>query len=313
VHTILNSITLAPKKNMRFSVTLILALLLSVPSFGQFPLLGFGSKHFDNMEGKTLSVIVSGNSVMDENLRSSFSEHWNFSKVEFISPEEMAHSITDENKYFFLSVNVSTTTEGQVLNSTRTNKYLIITRGGYKSIDKVDKRKWLFALPMDFFNDEQMIPDMSYRIEPCIKLMNDAMTTIRNEKIKIKSGPDGVKFMSNEFSKNFSRLKDKTLLINKSMVRREDASYLDLSVRHRKSATEAEIREVYPYAIEVVDKSEIESAISKNRKESAVLISLSFVNQITMIFDTETLETLYYTFNKSGLSLNKKDYKKFPL
>lgn len=298
---------------MRFSVSFILGLLLSIPSFGQFPLMGFGSKHFDNLDGKTLSVVVSGNSVMDENLRSSFSDHWNFSDVEFISPEEMAYGITDENKYFFLSVNVSTTMEGQVLNSTRTNKYLIITRGGYKSIDKVDKRKWVFALPMDFFNDEQMIPDMAYRIKPCIKLMNDAMTTIRNEKIKIKSGPDGVKFMSKEYSKNFSRLKDKTLLINKSMVRSENTSYLDLSVRHRKSATEAEIREVYPYAIEVVDKSEIESAISNNRKERAVLISLSFVNQITMIFDTESLETLYYTFNKSGLSLKKKDYKKFPL
>lgn len=297
----------------QFCVLFILYFLISSSLFAQFPLLGSGAKHFDQFDGKTLSVVLTGDSKMDETLRSSFSEHWNFSEVEFITSEEMANAITDADKYFFLSVVVSTSTEGEVLNSTRTNKYLIISRGGYKNLDKVDKRKWLFALPMDFHNDEQLIPAMAYRIEPCIKLMNDAMTIIKNEKIRISSGPAGVKFMSEEFSKNFSRLQNKTLLINKSMVRNPDKKLLELSVRHRKSATEAEIREVYPYAIEIVPKSEIEKAISENPGEKAVLISLSFVNQITMIFDTETLETLYYTYNKSGISLRKKDYKNFPL
>ncbi len=294
------------------TIATVLFAIITLSGFAQFPLQGAGEKDFQALFTSKVYVTKTGDSNMDKAMENAFKNYWKITDYEMISGGDLEEMIQDESKFFLASVEVTLESSNSTIKD-RTNKYLILTRGGYKNIDKVKAQNWIFALPMDIWGAESEITDMAYRIEPTIKMMNNAIQSIKTTEAKVSAGKSAANFMEELYAGKSVLLKGKTLLINESHVKPEgwkpQSFVLNADeVIYRSSATKSEIEEVYPNKFEIVDKQTFSESIANHRAGTAVVIPVAFSNLIFYVIDTETYECLYYGFQTSGLSLKSKSY-----
>lgn len=296
------------------TIATILLAFMTTYGFAQFPMQGAKDKDFQELFNSKLYVPESGDANMDKATENALKEYWKITDFEMIPQASIADMIQDESKYFLVDIEVKIETTGQSISKTTTNRYLVLTRGGYKSIDKIKMQNWIFALPMDYWGNEYDVIDMAYRMGPNVKIMNDAIGYIKSNDVKVSAGKSAADFMEELYSGKSSVLKDKKLLLFESHVQPEGFKPAGFKLTSeemifRSSATEKEIDEVYPYDFQVVDKGTIEDAIANHREGTAVLIPVAFSNFIYLIIDTETYDCLFYGFQISGLSTKSKSFK----
>lgn len=292
-------------------VTLLLS-FITVTGFAQFPLQGAGDKDFDALFTSKVYVTATGDSNMDKAMENAFKNYWKVTDSEMISGNDLEEMIQDDSKFFVTAVKVTLENSNPTMKN-RTNKYLILTRGGYKNIDKVKAQNWIFSLPMDIWGAEGEITDMAYRMGPTIKMMNDAIQSIKSTGAKISAGKSAANYMEALYAGKSSLLKDKTLLINESHVQPEGWKPKGFMLTSeemifRASATKAEIEAAYPNKFEIVDNTTFNESIANHSAGNAVVIPVAFSNLIYFVIDTETYDCLYYGFQVSGLSLKAKAY-----
>lgn len=297
---------------MKFkNIATLLLVLITMSGFAQFPLKGANKKDFQALFNSKVYIVKSGDTEMDRNTEAAFREYWKVTDYEMIPPDDLEEMIKDESKYFMLSI--KRTVEDRSLSTFRVNKYFILTRGGYKSLEKINSYKWIFAFPMDIWGSESEISDMAYRMGINVKMMNETIQAIKTKEAKVKAGKSARDFMIDLYSGKAEALKDKTLLINESHVRPEDFKPAGFKLTHdelvhRASATETEIKESYPYKFEVVDSTTYYDAIANHRPGTAVVIPVASANLIYCLIDTETYDCLFYGYQTLGLSLKSKSY-----
>jgi len=295
------------------TIATLLFVALTVSGFAQFPMQGAKDKDFQELFNSKLYVPESGDAAMDKATESALKEYWKISEFEMIPQSGLAEMIQDESKFFLVPVEVKVETTGQAIRKNTTNYYLVLTRGGYKSIDKVKMQNWVFAFPMDIYGREIEVSDMAYRMGPNIKMMNNAIQTIKSKDENVSAGKSAAKFMEELYAGKSTALKDKKLLVFESHVQPEGWKpekfvLTPEEVIYRASATEKEIDEDYPYEFQVVDEGTIEEAIASHQSGTAVLIPVAFSNFIYLVIDTETYDCLYYGFQVSGLSTKSKSF-----
>ena len=294
------------------SLATLLFVLITLSSFAQFPLKGANDKDFVELFNSKVYIAKTGDAKMDQETEDAFKNYWKISDYEMISSDDLDEMIKDESKYFMIGI-IRTVENSNPSMKDRINKYYVLTRGGYKSIKKVNDGKWLFAFPMDIWGNEGNLTDMAYRMGPNVKMMNEALLAIKSKDAKVSAGKSAANFMIDLYAGKSGDLKDKTLLINSSHVKPENFKPAGFVLTgeeflHRSSATEADIKKSYPQKYEVVDGDVFYDAIASHRAGTAVVIPVAFANLIYYVIDTETYDCLFYGFQMSGLSLKSKAY-----
>lgn len=301
---------------MKIKVTTTFILLFTTISlFAQYPTQGAKDKDFQELFNSKVYVVKTGDETMDKATETAFSEYWKITGFEMISSAQLADMVSDESKYFFFNVEVKTETTSSIMTTNRTSKYFVLSRGGYKNIEKIKMQNWLFGFPEDSWNQESDATDMAYRMEPNIKLMNEVIKTIKDTDAKVSFGKSAAEYMTEQYSGKLSELKNKTLLINQSNVQpegwkpdRKNESSGEILVT-KGSPTANEIKEDYPYKFEVVSSADFKDAFKNHRSGTAAVIQVAFTNFLYYIIDTETYDCLGFGYKTMGYSLKGKDYK----
>lgn len=272
----------------------------------QTPIYGANKKHFNDFKDRPLQVLLTGDKTFDTALVNALDEHWTFSEVNLRAGDPDLEDDFLNDEYYFLTT-ITVTVDG-VMRS----KYLSVVRGGKQPGGNLNPRRSIFMIPVNTVHERQLTAT-AWRIAPAIKLTNDAMTKIREDKQAISSAPIGIKYMNKTYTENRGKLENKTLLIDENYVQPDNfqASRGRLDSRIlKKSLTAGEVAEIYPYRFEVVSQNELGKAIAEKRKDTAVLIPVNDAVFTAIVYDTETYEVLYYSAEPKKFTLTKKFFKK---
>ncbi len=300
---------------MRKQIFLLSIILAHSSLFAQIPSTGAENWNFTEFLKTDLNVVLTGNKDVDEPLKSAFDEFWKLNAVHFITQEEFDDSVRDRSKFFFAPFKVTTQRidgETEKVEHERIDFTWALTSGGWTKPDDISPIYYMYVILVSRFHDET-IYSMSYRFNAQIKLMNDAMTKIRDEKAKISSSSDGMKFMERYFV-NPQELKRMKLLIDEGIVQPEDfnksESYSQNQLlTYKASAGLEEIQKAYPYNFEVVSQERIRQALDEREEGVAVISCVAFTNRVIHIFEASTLDCIYFKADVMGLSMKGKHYK----
>jgi len=97
-------------------------------------------------------------------------------------------------------------------------------------------------------------------------------------------------------------LKTKTLLVNENLLKNENYK--------KKISLTAEVLKAYKYNYKVVPQSEIEEAIKNKDKQYCYLCPVFESNKNIFIYNLETGETIYGTYERKGMEVTKEDISK---
>ncbi len=292
---------------MKVHILLFLFLLgTAYTGAAQTPIYGANKKHFNDFKDRPLQVLLTGNDAFDRALVNALDEHWTFSEVKLRGGDpDLEDDFLNEDYYFLTTITVT-------VDGVMRSKYFSVVRGGKQPGGNLNPRRSIFMTPVNTVYEREL-PAMAWRIAPVIKLMNDAMTKIREDNQAISSAPVGIKYMNKTYVENRGKLENKTLLIDENYIQPDGYDGNRFSPDYRikkKSLTAGEVGEIYPYRFEVASQREMAEAIAEKRKDTAVLIPVNDSVFTAIVYDTETYEVLYYSAEPKKFTLTKKFFKK---
>lgn len=262
------------------------------------------SKQFQSLITRTINVVETGNEEFDKALHSAFDTYWKSTKFEYITYDDFKKSVTDQNKSFFIPMNINVTftktkngMQQQALYE-KTKFWYGLINGGKKSIESYGDNDVIVLSPIGLYSGEDQLFPSIYRLDYVVKSMDDAISGAKNGQVKGKL-LESLKPINAGFVKI---AKEKTLIINK------DAHSVAMGKDRGQTTLEKALVE-YPYKYKFVSDSEFKDIMSGNDESYICLLPVIEVNKHIMVFEPATKKTVYYGWQMQGLEVKAGDIK----
>ncbi|MFY9310029.1 MAG: hypothetical protein WAQ28_13365 [Bacteroidia bacterium] len=231
----------------------------------------------------TLYVPITGYKEFDEALQSAFKKYWKITPYKMANEAEYS-ALEKENKKrkgkqsFLFELSYSS------FSITRTSYVSTFYQGteGYDFYDKTKK-----------FNHAK------YRIDYVVKLMNDAITLVKNNKLGPAPGNSTLSSPLRDelcklFSENAKVIKDKTLILNRDM------KFLRTEIYDEKI-----FAKYYPYSYKFVSEDEFNDILKGEQKEYVCFIpsynlddEVNKISAYEFVYEPATRSVIYLWFTR---------------
>lgn len=227
-------------------------------------------------------VVLSDNPMAEYNfeIRDAIEKFWDITEYEFIEHKEFAEKSVDSNASFLYLATVSFEKD----KSQTRYEFLCLSLGGpdHKSIDELHD---ITNVPLSYYGVDE--DEYTYKLGLLVRFMQEHVELI-TEDPKIVS-----QNVFQYYNDNMGSMKGKTLYVTE-----EDLPF-DL-------ATEAKVREVYPYKFYIVDREKIKELIMEEDENAVILHKVGPQSKIIhdrvykILMGASDANFYYYNYHKSG-------------
>jgi hypothetical protein len=271
---------------MKTKIIFLFAFAYSLLGNAQLSAVDYKSKDYDQFRGSKTYVVLTGNQKYNAEIKAAMENSWKVTPFSFIKASEFEGKLPEKTASFITLITISGKNPGQNYH------YLALINGGQKKLSKYNYDDMLAYCPINYFQNESVLENCSYRVKNMIESMVQSMEIVQKNDIKGNSY-DIVKDLQQKYNEKAPKIKERTLL------------FCDETLGNK--LTKSDIAGIYPHKFEICSKAKIEQVIKDKSTEYYYFQPAITMNKSMFVFDPSNGEVLYFDFNMMGLNINKKN------
>ena len=263
--------------------------VITTNAHAQFCAKSYDSKDFTQFKSSKTYAVKTGDKKFDTELESALKEYWQITSYTLINEVQVEDMISDESASFLLPLKVSTT-DGKGF-----YHFYALINGGKKKLDKYLYNDLVAYALINRWGNESTPNLCAPRLRNMIASMVTAIKIVEDEKIKAASTFGILNELTKYYSKQSSKIKSRTLLINKDACGQK--------------FDENDFTQAYPFKYEFCPQDKITKAIASKDTNYYYLQPAISANKMILVFDPATGEVVYagYQAMSMSTSVNKKN------
>ena len=288
-------------QKMSYCTLLVIFLFAILPLHSQVVTRGSNKSEFITISTSPLIVVLTGEADFDSSFVSAVKKGWTLTPYEFMGSKEANKIVRDETKSFLLPMSVvvrfGSGTDPFAYSASK--MWLILVKGGKKSLDKYIDNDAIVYSPFSQFGDESEYEDATYRLEYMVAGINDAIAITKKE--EINGGMTLPITVMDAINKaKSSVIKTKTLVMNRDLKNLHEQYVFDDKL----------FEDNYDYKYEFVSDAEFREIMLGTSDEYLCLFPAIDANKYVFIYEPSTRGTVYAHWVMQGMKFSSKDMNK---
>lgn len=287
------------------SLFILLCIICNSVTFSQNSFTSYDSEMFLNFFNTTTYVQLSGDVSIDEKIKKTLNEKWNFTKIKYVNTDSLPQKLNATESMLLIETIEITRTSTNPKIPTKINYFtnLCIRMSG--DIDSVNMTNVISSVPLFCDGNEERkakecsFQEVDYKIEILLNQLIEVITFTKED--KISSSYTWYSRYINQFNKKC--LKTCSFNQSKKLLICEDI--------FNDNFTKKDFECKFPF--EIVDRETYKQKIQFNKPDYIVLLSgIDFYNSFVLsLYDLELNKTLYIdcNINTKRLEFNKNQVK----